>query len=152
MMIDKFDGEYEFLSNFYPSEILFDPSGECKLLAPSVEHAFQASKTLNTYEAIEILNAPTPGRSKRLGRKCKLRPDWERVKDDVMYFYLKEKFAIPELRDKLLATEDAILIEGTTWHDRYWGVCYCDKCQGHGRNKLGELLMRLRKELQDELS
>ncbi len=145
MTIDKFDGEYAFLSNFYPSKILYD---ECeRWYAPTVEHAFQASKTLSMEEEIDILASSTPGRAKRLGRGCYLRKDWEEVKDDVMYKFLQRKFAIPELRDKLLATGNATLIEGTTWHDNYWGICSCDKCKGRGKNRLGELLMKIREEL-----
>ena len=151
MIIDKFDGEYEFLSNFYPSKILYDNNEGW--YAPTVEHAFQAAKTRNVEEEIGILSASTPGKAKRLGRLSDLRPDWEEVKDNVMYRFLKEKFSIPELRYKLLATGDATLIEGTTWHDNYWGVCSCAKCNGCGKNRLGELLMRLREELKEsELS
>lgn len=144
-VIDKFEGEYYFLSNFSPSEILFDDN--YKLWAPTVEHAFQASKASSIEESLDILNAPTPGKAKRLGRRCTLRYNWEDVKDDVMYNLLCKKFAIPELRNKLLATGDATLIEGTTWHDNYWGVCCCDKCGGLGKNRLGELLMKIREEL-----
>lgn len=150
MVINKFDGEYEFLSNYYPSRIIFDKDDEHVMYAKTVEHAFHAAKTYNIYEQIDILAAHTPGQAKRLGRQCTLRPDWEKVKDDVMRTFLCKKFAIPELRDKLLATGDATLIEGTTWHDNYWGVCSCDKCGGRGRNKLGELLMEIRKELREE--
>ena len=147
MTIDKFDGEYAFLSNFYPSKILYDDFEGW--YAPTIEHAFQAAKTRSIEEEIDILSASTPGKAKRLGRLCDLLPDWEEVKDDVMYRLLKKKFTIPELRYKLLATGDAILIEGTTWHDNYWGVCSCSKCNGHGKNKLGKLLMRVREELKN---
>lgn len=151
MTIDKFDGEYAFLSNFYPSRILYDEHENW--YAPTVEHAFQAAKTRSVEEEIGILCVSTPGRAKRLGRLCDLRPDWEDVKDDIMYRFLKEKFAIPELHDKLLATGDATLIEGTTWHDKYWGICSCDRCGGRGQNRLGELLMKIREELREnELS
>lgn len=151
MIIDKFDGEYAFLSNFYPSKILYDDDEG--LYAPTVEHAFQAEKTRSVEEAIGILCASTPGKAKRLGRLCDIRPDWEEVKDDVMYRFLKKKFSIFELRYKLLATGDATLIEGTTWHDNYWGVCSCEKCNGRGKNRLGELLMKVREELREsELS
>lgn len=144
MVINKFDGEYAFLSNYYNSPITYKG-----YICPTVEHAFHAAKTDNEKEVLAIVNATTPGRSKRLGRQCTLRPDWENVKDDVMRTLLCKKFAIPELRDKLLATGDATLIEGTTWHDNYWGVCSCEKCGGRGKNRLGELLMEIRKELRE---
>lgn len=144
MVINKFDGEYAFLSNYYNSPITYK-GYKC----PTVEHAFHAAKTDNDKEILAIVNAPTPGKSKRLGRQCTLRSDWENVKDDVMRILLCKKFAIPELRDRLLATGDATLIEGTTWHDNYWGVCSCEKCGGRGKNRLGELLMEIREELRE---
>lgn len=144
MVINKFDGEYAFLSNYYNSPITYKG-----YVCATVEHAFHAAKTDNDKEIHAIVSAPTPGKSKRLGRQCTLRTDWEEIKDHVMRTLLCKKFAIPELRDKLLATGDATLIEGTTWHDNYWGVCSCEKCGGRGKNRLGELLMEIRKELRE---
>ena len=40
--IDKFKNEHEFLSNFYPSPITIED-----ITYPTVEHAFQAAKTLD---------------------------------------------------------------------------------------------------------
>lgn len=145
-VIDCFDGEFAFLSNFYPSPIPIS-DGVDTFTAPTVEHYFQASKTPSMEEFLDILSASTPGQSKRLGRKCMLVPDWEEVKDRVMYEALRLKFSDPDLKEKLLATEDAWLVEGNTWHDNYWGSCHCDRCGSHGRNKLGQLLMQLREEL-----
>lgn len=102
---------------------------------------------------MEIANAPTPGQAKRLGRKVKIRPDWEYVKKDIMLEGLRKKFAIPELRQKLLDTGDAYLEEGNTWHDNYWGVCHCIECQDVlAKNNLGLLLMKIREEIQNECS
>ena len=148
-MIMKFDGEYAFLSNFYPSRILIDP--EDGLYAPTVEHAFQSMKTRSMEETLDILAAETPGQAKRLGRLCDLRPDWELVKDNAMLTCLRLKFADPDLREKLLATGNEILVEGTTWHDRYWGICSCVQCKGAGQNKLGQLLMKVREECRYEI-
>ena len=56
---------------------------------------------------------------------------------------VRYKFAHhPELKEKLLATGDAYLEEGNTWGDRIWGVY-----QGQGENRLGKILMKIRKEL-----
>lgn len=142
-MINKFDGKYAFLSNFYES-----PISDGEITYPTVEHYFQAMKTSSMEEAVEIAAAPTPGRAKRLGRKCQLRPEWEEIKMTVMNIALHKKFADPVLRAKLLATGDEYLEEGNYWHDNFWGVCYCEKCQDEiGHNNLGKLLMKLRKEL-----
>ena len=145
MVIDKFDGQYAFLSNFYESPITDGTS-----MFPTVEHYFQAAKTDTMQDYLAIARAKTPGESKRLGRKVHLRSDWEQVKDQVMLDALRKKFAIPELREKLLATGDADLIEGTVWHDQYWGICNCDRCKGKGINILGKLLIQVREEIKKE--
>lgn len=141
-MINKFEGEYAFLSNFYPSPFVYDG-----IEYPTVEHFFQAAKTTDLSKRKEIAAAPTPGQAKRMGRQVKLRPDWEEVKIDVMMKGLRHKFAIPKFREMLLATGDEELTEGNTWHDRAWGRCMCDKCGGQGQNLLGRLLMKLREEI-----
>ena len=70
-----------------------------------------------------------------------------------MYQGLKLKFSDPILKEKLLATGNEKLEEGNWWHDNFWGNCYCPKCKNiEGVNKLGKLLMLLRKELKDEQS
>ena len=153
-VISKFEGEYEFLSNFYSSKIIYDIDDGHIIYAPTVEHAFQATKTTNWLEEPDILTASTPGKAKRLGRKCELRKDWEEVKDNVMLDFVRKKFQIPELRDKLLATGDAELVEGNTWHDSTWGICVCPKCINNplinGQNKLGHILMKVREEIREE--
>ena len=144
-MIAMFDGKYAFLSNFEQS-----PFTVVGVTFPTVEHWFQAFKTLDPQEFRNIVAAETPGKAKRMGRHATLRPDWEEVKVDVMREGLRKKFAIPEFRVKLLATGDEELIEGNTWHDRTWGRCVCDKCGGQGQNLLGQLLMELRTEIRHE--
>lgn len=135
--INGFSGEYGFLSNFYPSLISIE-----NINYPTVEHAFQAAKTNNIDDKLKIANNNDPSVAKKLGRKVKLRKDWEQIKDDIMYELLKLKFNIPELKQKLLNTKDAELIEDNWWNDQYWGVC-----RGKGKNMLGKLLMKVRSEL-----
>ena len=142
-MIDCFDGEFAFLSNFYPSMITVDG-----IVFPTVEHLFQAAKTVSLVEREKIAAAATPGQAKRLGRNGILCDNWEEIKDDVMLNALRLKFAILPLREKLLATGDEELIEGNTWHDNIWGNCSCDRCKKiEGQNKLGKLLMQVREEI-----
>lgn len=145
-MIDFFDGEYAFLSNFYNASCIFEGK-----LYPTVEHAFQAAKSLDHAERDWIAAAGSPGLAKRLGRRVNLRPDWEKVKFDVMEECLRSKFADPVLKQKLLATGDEELVEGNYWHDNTWGNCSCEKCKDIiGRNMLGNILMKLRTEFMEE--
>ena len=52
---------------------------------------------------------------------------------------LVQKFGSGQLREKLLATGDAELVEENTWGDTFWGVC-----NGRRENMLGTLLMDIR--------
>lgn len=145
-MINCFDKEYAFLSNFFDSEIV-DEDGICY---PTVEHYFQAMKTLDKAVRFDIAISSTPGQAKRKGRRVSLRPDWERIKEQVMYEAIVQKFADEELREKLLATGDEYLEEGTTWHDNEWGNCSCERCAKiPGKNKLGKILMQVREEMRN---
>ena len=143
-MIGTFDGEYAFLSNFSGS-LIRDAEG---IMYPTVEHYFQAMKTLNSGIRMDIARESTPGKAKRAGRQVVLRPDWEDVKLDVMKGALRLKFRDYGLRTKLLATGDEYLEEGNTWHDNFWGVCHCIDCQDKmAHNHLGKLLMEVRDEI-----
>jgi N-glycosidase YbiA len=135
--IDSFRGQYRFLSNFSPAEIYFDD-----VLYSTVEHAYQAAKTLDLREREQVQRAPSAGDAKRLGRKVTKRDDWEQVKVKLMRMLLRKKFEHPVLADMLLETGDAELIEGNTWGDTFWG-----QCGGRGENWLGRLLMQVRDEL-----
>ena len=137
--INSFTGPYRFLSNFYPL-------GE----GLTAEHYFQAAKCKQPHEAAWVMAAPGPATAKKRGRSAALRTDWQEVKRDVMLNTLRAKFADPGLRELLLATGDALLTEGNTWHDQYWGNCTCPMHAAvEGSNWLGKLLMQVREELRD---
>lgn len=147
-MINKFSGNYKFLSNFYPAQVSYEG-----IIYPTVEHAYVAAKTcdFSFKKQISNLTSTQAGKAKRMGRKIKLRPDWEKVKDEIMLNLLRRKFDKPILRGNLLATGYQDLIEGNYWHDNYWGSCFCDKCiRSPGHNKLGKLLMQVREEIKNE--
>lgn len=133
--ISSFKGEYRFLSNFWMVPVLFVDGWY-----PSVEHAYQAAKTLDVAEKALIKNAPTAAEAKRLGKHVKVCPDWEGLKVPYMRFLVWFKFAkYPDLGRMLLDTGNAELIEGNTWNDTFWGVC-----RGLGENQLGKILMEVR--------
>lgn len=145
----KFKGEHEFLSNFFVYPVVYEG-----IQYPSSEHAYQAKKAMSEIDKIRISRLKTPGEAKREGRKIAIRPDWEEIKDQVMYDICVVKFNIPYFKTRLLLTGDAYLEEGNTWHDNYWGVCVCGNCPPHRvfppeqQNHLGKVLMRIREELQ----
>lgn len=133
--IDRFRDEYHFLSNFYPIEIEYKG-----LIYPSLEHAYQADKTNDIKTKQEIINTKSPGLVKKMGRKVKMRNDFNSIL--TMFELLTIKFNNPKMRELLLSTGDAILIEGNDWNDTFWGVC-----NGKGKNVLGKLLMKVRNNL-----
>jgi N-glycosidase YbiA len=135
--ITSFSGSYRFLSNFWPCEVSMYGR-----VYPSTEHAFQAAKTLDPADREVIRLARTPGLAKKMGRNVTLRPDWDEFRLQAMRMLLERKFAIPELRAKLLATAPHQLVEGNTWNDTFWGVC-----DGRGANQLGRMLMAIRADL-----
>lgn len=139
--INRFRGKYEFLSNFYPCIVYFEG-----MAYPSVEHAFQAAKSLDTHVRQGFQVCPTPADAKGFGRKVALRPDWEDVKISVMKDIVRDKFtrnlSDVELSALLLATGDAYLEEGNNHRDTFWGTV-----NGEGRNELGKILMEVREEL-----
>ena len=64
---------------------------------------------------------------------------------------LRQKFRNPKLRELLLGTGEAVLVEGNLHHDNYWGNRKCKKCaEIPGNNQLGKLLMQVRTELFQE--
>lgn len=141
-IITSFTGEYAFLSNFYPCILHYDG-----YTFTSSEHAFQAAKAADAYTKQLIAEAETPGKAKRIGRRCQMRQDWEVIKDQIMLDILRQKFAPGTvLAEKLDKTGDDILVEGNDWHDNYWGSCTCDRCKNDGLNILGQLLIKIRDE------
>lgn len=142
MIIDSFRGKYSFLSNFAPASIQYNG-----VYYPSVEHAFQAAKTVSSYDKLVISLLQTPGEAKRAGRCVQLRDDWDLIKDAVMLDLLRLKFngSVRDYKQQLLATADAELIEGNNHNDCYWGVS-----KGTGLNKLGKLLEQVRQEMRED--
>ena len=112
----------------------------------NAEAAFQLSKTGEPFPEFCTMDAPD---ARVFGRKAKLRPDWEEVKEGIMKDILRVKFTMnDDLRNDLLATEGMYLIEGNRHHDNYWGACTCNSCIFKDKkNRLGELLMEVREEL-----
>lgn len=152
-------GDHGFLSNFARFEIDYDSRKW-----PTSEHAYQAMKSVDPEVQEKIRLAPTAFDAKTMGKSCDKRMDWdalfgepslrqrfedswgcavERTKDHFMMSILIEKFTQnTDLRNALRATDDAWLIENSPT-DYYWGC----GATGAGENKLGRILMFVRKHL-----
>ena len=139
-VIDRFENEYEWLSNFHVHDTPMIIDGKEYI---SNEHYFQACKATTPADHEKVRLCGSPNQAKGKGRQIPCRPDWQEVKEQVMLKGLQAKFAVgSELAAKLLATQPAKLIEGNWWGDSYWGVC-----RGTGKNRLGVLLMKVRQYL-----
>jgi ribA/ribD-fused uncharacterized protein len=153
-IIGPFTDRYRFLSNFYDinakigEKISFNGH-----MVPTTEHAYQAAKALNYEDFLKIIHVKTPEEAKHLGReleeKGQIRPDWSEVKLNIMYDINKKKFSIPALKERLLKTETRELVEYNWWGDKFWGV---DEKTEEGQNNLGQILMKIRTELQPQTS
>lgn len=149
-MIDRFDGEHRFLSNFWE-----EPVQVGSRVFPSAEHAYQAAKTADPASWDWIASATTPGEAKKWGYTLTLRPGWDEMKVRVMTSIIQAKFApTTDLSHKLMGTGAQQLIEGNTWGDKFWG-CVLEPGPKEGtwvgRNELGRILMEQRRVLQHEI-
>jgi ribA/ribD-fused uncharacterized protein len=130
----EFQGEHRWLSNFWLVNIHYE-----NITYPSVEHAYQAAKTLDVEQQKTIALLPTPGKAKRAGRRVIMRDDWDKIKVYTMAYLLHIKFQHAGLRKRLIETGDCLIVEGNRWNDQFWGMC-----NGHGQNILGQLIMAVR--------
>lgn len=116
---------------------------------PTCEHYFQAQKFPNHPWGRQIHQAKTPKEAAKMGRdrRYPLRKDWEQVKDDIMYQGVLQKFSVHQsIRQVLLDTDDRLIIENSPI-DYYWGM----GADGTGKNRLGEILMEVRKVLRAKI-
>lgn len=138
--IKGFFGEYRWLSNFQSCSVWFRG-----LEYPSSENAYQAAKVdVDSRQSFLTCSAT---KSKTLWKEFPslyTTEQWDEIRYDIMSEILFNKFKSGGLRQKLIETADKHLVEINHWHDVYWGVDYKS---GNGENKLGEILMKIRKYL-----
>lgn len=134
-------------SNFYKVKLVVDG-----VTYATAEAIFQAQKFANTDPAYArvVAAAKSGTEAARLGRSRAhtLEPGWDGAPSQrAMLKALRAKFHErnhPEMVALLLATGTRDIVEDATW-DANWGI----GADGEGANRLGLLLMRVRKELQD---
>ncbi len=138
--IIAFRGRWTKLGNYSACTVFYNGHAY-----PSVEHAYQAQKSIYPAMQKQIRECATPALAKKMARSVVLRPDWDDAKVPIMRVLLIEKFSQEPERSILLSTGDARLVEGNWWNDRFWGECPV----GTGLNWLGRLLMEIRGKLRD---
>jgi ribA/ribD-fused uncharacterized protein len=139
----SFDPYFEF-TNFFPIQVrIFDKDW------PTTEHFFQAQKFCGTPIEEKIRKCRTAREAFETAHRRDyvpwIRRDWHSadVKDRVMFLAVYSKFSQhKDLMNKLFETGDRKIVEHTS-NDSYWG----DGGDGSGMNKLGEILERVRDEL-----
>jgi len=135
--INGFTGSNFFLSNFFLCPV--QVSG---IMYGSSEAAFMAGKTLDHDERLKFQHL-SPKQAKTLGRRIKLRADWDVTSIEVMELCLRAKFTRnKDLQQRLIDTGERELIEFNNWGDQKWGVT-----KNGGKNLLGRLLMLVREDL-----
>lgn len=149
--------ENAYLSNWFYSD--FVKNG---VRYSSMEQYMMHQKaiTFGDMETAERIMAATDfGEIKALGRQVRNYDDriWSGVRQIVVYEGLLEKFRQnPELKEQLLATDDAMLAE-CAFSDRIWAIGLTMQDvnrmnieKWRGQNLLGFALMQVRKKLSDE--
>jgi ribA/ribD-fused uncharacterized protein len=141
LYVHGFFKEYRFLSNFYPASFT-DKDG---MVWTSSEAYYQAHKLPDPYR--EDVRLAKIEKCKRVAYKhIKAGHALENFdKDDIMAKALVYKFKQnDDLASLLMETYPRELVETNWWNDKYWGVC-----DGLGENRLGVMLMEVRKILME---
>lgn len=139
MPINRFRGQYYFLSNFYSCPEGVEYEGD---LYPTSEHAYQAAKIedrpgRDSFTVGGSLGT-NPMEAKRKGGKVAMRAGFDSMRVKVMGTIIRSKFARdPRLQELLTSTGNQKIVEGHT-NDKFWGG---------KRNHLGNCLMRVRDEI-----
>ena len=130
------------LSNFYLCRVPYNG-----VTYRSAEHAYQAAKSPYPYERNFIAAQTTAKDAKQAGKFITVRRNWNAVKDTIMWEIVLAKFSYnSNLRDSLLSTHNTKLVHYAPWEiHSYWGMGK----QG-GLNKLGQILMAVRAELESQ--
>ncbi len=132
--------DYAWLSNFSEHAITLDGQRW-----PSVEHFYQAQKYVDQQIVQRIRQSDSPQKARKTGQDRSLvtRPDWESTKVSVMQRAVSAKFEQHRRLKDLLAKTGAEEIVHQSSSDLFWGR----NETGEGENRLGELIMEIRKDL-----
>jgi ribA/ribD-fused uncharacterized protein len=127
-------------SNFAPFRIDLDGAWWA-----TVENYYQTQKFTDPdlRQSIALAEQPIIAKTLADANKGAIRPDWDAIKDEVMYRAVRRKFELhPALKAMLLETGEEDIAEANP-ADSYWGI----GGDGAGLNKLGKMMTRIRAEL-----
>jgi ribA/ribD-fused uncharacterized protein len=141
-VIGFYEREFYVFSNFSSFKINWQE----KLWTTS-EHAYQASKFVRTSPALaqSIFDAKSAHEAYKLAKDHVnyLPKNWDKIKSDIMIDICRHKLEQhPYVRHKLLQTGNLLLVEDSP-KDSFWGWGSDKK----GKNELGKIWMKLRKEI-----
>lgn len=154
-----FWGDADIYSNFYLTPV---HSPAINRVLPSSEHVFMLYKALyfgDNEIAEKICRVNEPYSAKKLGRQISRFDEsvWDSVSYSYMFAAVESKFlGNPHLKEQLISSGESVLVEASPF-DKKWGIGYdCDHEYAtspekwKGENRLGNVLMDLRKTLQGE--
>ena len=128
------------------------------LLYYTAENFYQAMKTDKINITLrEHIASLSPGKARKFWRqdnnkKKYQRKDWFEINLQVMEYILYIKFAKGTSYHHMLMETKGPITEWNNWHDKFFGVCVCKKCNNKGKNHLGNMLITIREEFNDEES
>ena len=120
---------------------------------------WQKARVMRDYDAADkIIEAPTPGDAKALGRQVTPfdGPLWDAISEELVYYGVREKFLQnPRLRNLLFSTGSAVLAEAAPG-DKTWGIGitvdhpdFRNIAAWKGSNLQGRVCMRVRSDLRE---
>jgi predicted NAD-dependent protein-ADP-ribosyltransferase YbiA (DUF1768 family) len=128
-------GNVEWLRNDYRKDITIGG-----ITFPTLEHAYQASKTKDRAIKLTIATAESVREARKIGRTLKKSDDFGA--EAAMAVLLRQKFSDTDLGEMLAKTGSVpITMEG---YDEYWGT----GDTGRGEDVMGSLIQTLRSDLQ----
>ncbi|MER9056486.1 NADAR family protein [Mesorhizobium sp. M0910] len=153
-----YEQDFYVLSNFSAFTIMWEWTKLVGLVrfdtSEAVYHFMKFKANVPTAQQFQLMErirrAPSAHEAFKLAERNKhlRRPDWDKVKVDVMRDILRAKAAQHEyVHRKLLATGDRELVEDS-WRDDFWGW----GPNRDGKNMLGKLWMEIRAELRNQQS
>lgn len=157
-IIQSFNGAYKFLSLLYHSGFYYDTD-----IYLSAAAAFEAAKIVKRANRVSFWGWNCkPWNAGKMGKGIPaswIRPDWDTVQFEIMMEIQRSELSWEDLREKLIATGDALSIHGNNYHDNLWGICQSPslppetrkygsgpRCLDNGQNRLDEILMQVRSE------